>query len=92
LTITAATRAFVNAQRQALEQLESFADTPDFDRLLATLQPYTDGGEHSAWLAGWLIEPDEDLAGERPVDVAVKPGGVELLIDRLERMAGGLCA
>jgi len=89
--MTPVIRAYINAQRQALEQLESFADSEAFERLLAALQSVVGSDEQAAWLAAWLIEPDVTL-GNRPLDVAKQPGGLDLLIDRLERMAGGLCA
>lgn len=93
--MTPVIRAYINAQRQALEQLESFAGSPEFERLLATLQLFVGRDEQEAglvaWLAAWLIEPDEAL-GDRPLNIAEQPGGLELLVVRIERMAGGVCA
>lgn len=88
--MTAVIRAFIASQTLALEQLAAFAETSAYERLLAALRQLVDG-EHEAWLAGWLVERDETL-GTRPLDLARQPGGVEVLIARLEGMAGGLCA
>ncbi|WP_166651842.1 antitoxin Xre/MbcA/ParS toxin-binding domain-containing protein [Roseateles toxinivorans] len=83
-------RTFITAQRSALDRLESFAGTPTYERLLAILWTFADG-DPEPWLAAWLIEPNESL-GDRPLDVVGRPGGLELLIAHLERMASGVCA
>ncbi|WP_162254493.1 hypothetical protein [Pelomonas sp. Root1444] len=83
-------RDFIAGQRSALAQLEAFAGTPAYARLLKILRPLTDG-DPEAGLAAWLVEHDESL-GARPVEIAGRPGGLELVAMRLERMAGHVCA
>lgn len=90
LDMTTVIRDFIAGQRSALAQLEAFAGTPAYERLLKILRPLTDG-DPEAGLAAWLVEHDESLGG-RPVEIVGRPGGLELVATRLEHMAGHVCA
>lgn len=82
--------AVIAADRALLERLEQFARTPEYARLLATVVEHM-GGEAEPWLAHWLVRPAFGMDG-RPIDIAEVPGGVDLLVDQLARIAYCNCA
>jgi uncharacterized protein (DUF2384 family) len=82
--------AVIAADRLLLERLEHFACTPEYARLLDTVISHMDAGSER-WLAHWLIRPAYGLGG-RPIDIASEPGGVDLLVDQLVRIAYCNCA
>lgn len=82
--------AIIAADRALLERLEQFARTPAYVRLLATAVEQM-GEEAEPWLAHWLIRPAFGLGG-RPIDLAEQPGGVDLLVGQLTRIASCNCA
>jgi uncharacterized protein (DUF2384 family) len=43
-------------------------------------------GDAENWLADWLIRPELGL-GACPIDLATQPGGMDLLVDQLTRIA-----
>jgi len=78
---------FLVQQRSALDQLELFAGTSEYERLLAALRAMVDGDLES-WLAGWLVDPSEALAC-RPIDLVKRPDGLPILVAELENMSTG---
>ena len=81
--------AFISGQRELLDRLEQFTCTPDYQRLLAVVAPLDVGvGDMEQWLAEWLINRDFSH-GELPIDLAGRPGGVELVELQLLRVFSG---
>lgn len=76
--------AFISDQRLRLDQLESFVQTPEYQRLLAVAKGVN--AEAEVWLAEWLIRPAFGLAA-LPIDVAVEPGGVDLLAGHISQIS-----
>lgn len=81
MTISAGVAAFISEQRDLLRRFEKFIETPEYRRLLPTAARITDG-ELEPWLSEWLTQPVYGLDG-LPIDVALQPGGVELVEQHL---------
>jgi len=79
----------IAADRALLVRLEEFAQTPTYQRFLATVTEHM-GAESEPWFAHWLIQPAFGLGG-LPIDIAGQPGGVDMLLEHLVRIAYG-CA
>ena len=82
--------AVIAADRAVLARLEQFARTTECTRLLAAVVEHM-GEEGEPWLAHWLVRPAFGLGG-LPIDIANKPGGVDLLVDQLARIGHSNCA
>lgn len=82
--------SIIAEDRALLDRLEQFARTPEYARLLATVVELM-GAESEPWLARWLTRPAFGLGGA-PIDIASEPGGVDLLVSQLARIAYGNCA
>ena len=77
--------AYIADQRALLDRLEEFARTPEYERLLSTVQDFA-SDDPEPWLADWLISPAFGLGGAIPIDVAGAPSGVDLLVEQLLRI------
>jgi len=83
--------AYIANQRSLLDRLEQFAQTPEYERLLSTLQGFA-ADDPEPWLADWLISPAFGLGGAIPIDVAGTPTGLDLLREQLLRIVHGTYA
>lgn len=86
--MTSSTVAFIAEQRDLLDALERFADTPDYQRLLASVAPLA-AGDLEPWLAEWLISRSFAL-GERPIELIARPGGLDVVEQLLMRIGTGV--
>lgn len=62
MTVPAAVAAFIAKERDLLDRLEQFAETPEYRRLLQAAGSLING-DLDPWLAEWLIEPAVRLDG-----------------------------
>lgn len=85
MTLSKSVASFISDQRQLLERLERFADTPEYRRLLAAVEPMA-AGDLEPWLAEWLIRPSYGLR-ELPINALTRPGGLELVEQHLQQIA-----
>lgn len=85
MAVSANVAAFIAAQHELLARLDQFAGTPEFQRLVTSAALLGDV-DTDLWLAEWLIQPAFRL-DELPLDVAVRPGGVELVEQQLVRIS-----
>lgn len=76
--------AYVAVKNNAMS-LTRFVHTDDFRRLVKA----AGGPEAESWTRQWLLKPAFGLNGRRPIDIAVEPGGVELLEEHLGRIGNG---
>lgn len=84
---------FLARERELLDRLEVFIQTPEWLELLSHLsaahRQLTSAVEHSpGWLAAWMIQPTFELGG-LPLDVAGRPGGLHVVTSALKEMLGG---
>lgn len=78
---------FLAREREPLDRLEVFIQTPEWLELLPHLR--ASAVEHSpGWLAAWMIQPALELGG-RPLDVAGRPGGLHVVASALREVLGG---
>lgn len=76
----------IRGKRNDLDDLERFARTPAYGRLLrAACQRGTTDRER--WLADWLLQPMYGL-GSRPLDLADLPDGIERLLKQIQYLVG----
>lgn len=80
--------AFVAAQQESLARLEQFAETPAFQRLLKSAALLADV-DADVWLAEWFLQPAFRI-DELWLEVALLPGGVEVVEQQLVRVAAGV--
>jgi len=90
MTISTSVAAFIAEQRELLARLEQFAETPEYQRLLAVVAPLA-VGDLENWLAEWLIQPAFTLR-DLPIDVVERPGGLELVELQLMRIVSCVTA
>lgn len=81
MAISTSVATFIAEQRELLDQLEQFAETPEYRRLLALSTPMAEG-DVEPWLAEWLIQPVFSL-NDLPIKALAQPGGLELVESRL---------
>ncbi|WP_457324855.1 antitoxin Xre/MbcA/ParS toxin-binding domain-containing protein [Roseateles sp. P5_E11] len=79
--------AVIASKRALIDRLDAFTHTPEFERLLVDARDSAGDGTE-AWLAEWLIQPAFGL-GDRPIDIAAEPGGMDRLADQLTRIRHG---
>ena len=76
----------IRRKRDDLDELERFARTPAYGRLLrAACQRRM--ADRERWLADWLLQPMCGL-GSRPLDLAGLPDGIERLLKQIHYLAG----
>ncbi|KQW51236.1 MULTISPECIES: antitoxin Xre/MbcA/ParS toxin-binding domain-containing protein [unclassified Roseateles] len=85
--MTSATDAFIAEKRALLDCLERFATTADYQRLVEIVAPLA-AGDLEPWLAEWLITRAFGL-GERPIDMVVRPGGMQAVEQHLMQIGAG---
>ena len=88
-----ALRASYIQVKDTATRLSHFVHTDDFRRLLAVVSGMVDPaaaavGDVEGWVRRWLIAEAFALNRRRPIDVAMEPGGVELV----ERVLGAICS
>ncbi len=88
MAVSANVAAFVAAEHETLTRLEQFAETPAFQRLLKSASPLADV-DADVWLAEWLLQPAFRI-DELWLEVALTPGGVEIVEQQLLRIAAGV--
>lgn len=85
MTVSANVAAFIAERRDLLLRLEKFVETPAYERLLAIAAAMADD-DPEPWLSEWLLEPTVGLDG-LPIDVVIRPGGLERLEQHLKWIA-----
>lgn len=86
--MTSAVDAYVAEQQALLERLAAFSGTSDYSGLLDFVRQHCPG-DPELWFAEWLITPAFGFNDNRPIDIAGKPGGVDLLMTRLAQLFYG---
>ncbi|WP_310327202.1 antitoxin Xre/MbcA/ParS toxin-binding domain-containing protein [Roseateles asaccharophilus] len=76
---------FIATQRALLDRLQRFVPTEAYRRLRSAAGD-VDAELSEAWLLEWLVSPALGL-GARPIDVANKPAGIDLVEEHLRRIA-----
>jgi hypothetical protein len=77
-------------KRAELDELERFVCSPAYERLLDEVRTFATR-DPEPWLVDWLMAPAFGM-GARPLDIAARRGGVDLLVDQLRRIVNGVCA
>jgi hypothetical protein len=76
----------IRRKRNDLDDLERFARTPAYGRLLQAARQ-RGVADRERWLADWLLQPMSGL-GSRPLDLAGLPDGIERLLKQIHFMVG----